>query len=207
MPSILSRRLALALPLSGLALAGLALPVVAPRPAAAQAPSMPPLGDPAAPVTVIEYASLTCPHCATFHTETMPEVKKRYIEPGKVKFEFRDFPLDELALRAAQLAQCAGPERYYRFLDVYFAQQESWARAADPIAALKQLSRLGGMSEEAADTCLADKALEDRILQGRLDGQAEHGVSSTPTFVVGEAKDSGALTIDQFAALVDPALN
>ena len=131
------------------------------------------LGDPNAPVTIIEYASLTCPHCAAFHKETLPGLKARYIDTGKVKLSFRDFPLDENAVRASMLAHCAGPERYYRFLDVFFAQQASWAGARDPVAALKQLAKLGGMSEEAATTCLADRSIEDAILRARLEGSGE----------------------------------
>ena len=117
------------------------------------------LGDPDAPVTLIEYASLTCPHCAQFHTEVLPDLKERYIATGKVRLIYRDFPLDERALMAAALAHCAGPDRYFGFLDVLFETQSSWARAEDYLGALKKLGKLGGMSDEQMDQCLADDEL------------------------------------------------
>ena len=86
------------------------------------------LGKADAPVTVIEYASMTCPHCATFHTEVLPKLKAAYIDTGKIKFIFREFPLDQLALRGAMLARCAGPERYFGYVDVLFRQQRVWSR-------------------------------------------------------------------------------
>jgi protein-disulfide isomerase len=165
------------------------------------------LGDPNAPVTIIEYASLTCPHCAAFHKETLPGLKARYIDAGKVKLSFRDFPLDENAVRASMLAHCAGPERYYRFLDVFFAQQASWSGARDPVAALKQLAKLGGMSEEAATTCLADRSIEDAILRARLEGSEKHGVRSTPSFIIDGKLYAGNRTVDEFAEIIDPLLD
>ena len=117
-----------------------------------------------APVTIIEYASLTCPHCARFHTETLPKLKSEYVETGKVKYVFRDFPLDGLALRAAAIAHCAGPERYFTYLDVFFQQQGNWTRGNDPeqmLAQLKRLARTGGMSEAQIDDCLKNKQVQE----------------------------------------------
>ncbi len=165
------------------------------------------MGDPNAPVTIIEYASLTCPHCAAFHKETLPGLKERYIDTGKVKLSFRDFPLDENAKRAAMLAHCAGPERYFRFLDVFFAQQGSWAVARDPVAALKQLARLGGMSEEAANACLADKSVDDAVLRARLEGQDKYSVRSTPSFIVNGKLYAGERSVEDFAQIIDPLLD
>ena len=162
------------------------------------------LGDPNAPVTVIEYASLTCPHCAHFHNEVLPDLKERYIETGKVRLVYRDFPLDERALMAAALAHCAGPDRYFGFLDVLFQTQSGWARADDYIGALKKLGKLGGMSDEQMDACLADQELTDGILQSRLDGQNEHQVSSTPTLVINGEVYPGAREIDELSAVIDP---
>src|SRR6478735_6633041 len=105
------------------------------------------IGDATAPVTIIEYSSLTCPHCAAFHTQTLPELTKRYIDTGKVRLVLRDFPLDETALKASVIAHCAGPERVPEFVEVFFTRQQSWARAADPVQALTQLARLGGLGE------------------------------------------------------------
>lgn len=165
------------------------------------------LGDPAAPVTIIEYASLTCPHCAAFHHSTLPALKERYIDTGKVKLVYRDFPLDQLALQAAVLAHCAGPERYFAFLDALFATQQTWARADDPIAALKQIARLGGLPEAQADACLADTAMQDAILQSRLEGEQKHDIRSTPSLIIDGKTYSGARSIDELAQLIDPLLN
>jgi protein-disulfide isomerase len=164
------------------------------------------LGNPQAPVTIIEYASLTCPHCAQFHTEVLPELKERYIAPGKVRLIYRDFPLDQKALSAAALAHCAGPDRYFSFLDVLFQTQASWAQADDHIAALKRLGKLGGLSEEKMDACLADEELTDGILRTRLEGQNEHQVDSTPTLVIDGKTYAGARDIEELAATIEPLI-
>ena len=164
------------------------------------------IGDPNAPVTIIEYASLTCPHCATFHEDVLPALKERYIAPGKVRLIYRDFPLDERALAAAKIAHCAGPERYFGFIDVLFQTQSSWARAEDHIAALKQLGKLGGLSEQQIDACLADEELTDRILQDRLDAQNQHDITSTPSFVIDGETVTGVQDVEDLAELIDPLL-
>lgn len=166
----------------------------------------PGIGDAAAPVTIIEYSSLTCPHCAAFHNEVLPELKQRYIDTGKVRLVLRDFPLDENALKAAVIAHCAGPARQPSFVEVFFAQQQSWARAKDPVAALKQLARLGGLGAEQIDACLADKDLETAVLQARLDGQKQFDIKSTPTFIIDGKAQTGEHSIEAFAAVIDPLL-
>jgi protein-disulfide isomerase len=181
------------------------LPLVLGQSSAAE-PQEEAIGDPGAPVTIIEYASLTCPHCAHFHKEVLPLLKERYIAPGKVRLIFRDFPLDQRALSAAVLAHCAGPERYFGFLDVLFQTQESWARGDDYLAALKRLGKLGGLTDQQMDACFADQDLANRILQSRLDAQSQHEVSSTPTFIIGGKAYAGARDIDEFASLIDPLL-
>lgn len=165
------------------------------------------LGDPAAPVTIIEYASLTCPHCAHFHREELPAIKAKYIDTGKAKLIFRDFPLDQLALQAAVLAHCAGDARYFKFLDAMFAGQATWARAADPIASLKQLAKLGGLSEAEAEACLADQAMQDGVLQSRLDGEQKFDVSSTPTLIIDGKTYKGGRDIDEISKVIDPLIN
>lgn len=165
------------------------------------------LGDPNAPVTIIEYASLTCPHCAQFHEDVLPELKERYIAPGKVRLVFRDFPLDQRALAAASLAHCAGPERYFGFIDVLFETQESWGRADDYLAALKRLGKLGGLSDTEMDACFADEELTNRILQSRLDAQNKYEVSSTPSFIIDGKLYPGSRDIDEFSKLIDPLLD
>jgi protein-disulfide isomerase len=163
------------------------------------------LGAADAPVEIIEYASLTCPHCAEFHLEILPELKERYIAPGKVKLTYRDFPLDQRALAASVLAECAGPDRYFGLLDVLFQTQETWAAAGD-LSGLKQLGRLAGMSDQQMDQCFADEELQNRILQSRLDAQNEFDVTSTPTFVIDGKVYAGSRDLDGFAEIIDPLL-
>jgi protein-disulfide isomerase len=165
------------------------------------------LGNPDAPVTIIEYASLTCPHCAQFHNEVLPELKERYIAPGKVRLIYRDFPLDQTALAAAALAHCAGPERYFSMLDVLFETQSNWARADDPIAALKRLGKLGGLNEQEMAACLADEQLSEGILRERLAGQNEYDIGSTPTFIIDGKAYAGSRDVEEFGKLIDPLLD
>jgi protein-disulfide isomerase len=164
------------------------------------------LGDPNAPITVLEYASLTCPHCAHFQAEVLPKLKERYIAPGKVRLIYRDFPLDERAVAAAALAHCAGPERYFGFLDVLFQTQSSWAGADDYLSALKRLGKLGGLTDTQMDACLANQTLTDGILRSRLEAQDKYGVNSTPSFIIDGKTYSGSRDIDEFASLIDPLL-
>ena len=196
----MKRRICLALG-AGLVMGGIAL---ATPPVRAEELAEQVLGDPAAPVTIIEYASLTCPHCAAFHEETLPALKERYIDTGKAKLVMRDFPLDQSALLAAALAHCAGPDRYFAFIDALFGNQAQWARAADPKEALLQLAQLGGLPRDKAEACLADEALLDAILQERLDGQNEYAINSTPSFVIDGEKLEGSHGIEDFAAVIDP---
>ncbi len=164
------------------------------------------LGDPDAPVTIIEYSSLTCPHCAAFHTDTLPALKERFIETGQAKIVYRDFPLDQNALNAAVIAHCAGENRYFAFLEAMFASQERWARSSDPTESLLQLAGLGGIPREQAEACLADDAMLDAVLQTRLDGQEEYSISSTPTFVINGEVVSGNRSVDEFATVIEAAL-
>ena len=162
------------------------------------------LGKDDAPVTIIEYASLTCPHCAQFHEQSLPKLKQEYIETGKVRLIFRDFPLDGLAARAAMMARCSGPDRYYGFLDVLFRQQKSWATSPKPLDALAQIGRLGGIGAEAFNACMNDKQVEDYVLKSRLQGQNEFKVSGTPTFVINGTPHKGGYTFEELKAVIDP---
>lgn len=164
------------------------------------------LGKADAPITIVEYASLTCPHCAAFHADVLPMVKKDYIDTGKVRFIFRDFPLDQLALAGAGLARCAGPERYFSFLDVLFAQQRAWATAPDPRAALNQIGRLGGLSAEQIDACFKDQAVADHILNSRLEGNQKFNVNSTPTIIINGKTEPGVTTVDAMRAKLEELL-
>jgi len=160
------------------------------------------LGNPEAPITIVEYASLTCPHCAHFANEILPEIKKEWIDTGKAKLVLRDFPLDEPALRAAMITRCAPPDRYYAFADTFFAAQEKWVRSTDYREALVRLAKLGGMGKEEFDACLANTALENKIVEGRLKASQELNVDSTPTFFVNGSKLAGAPTLEEFEKLL-----
>lgn len=163
-------------------------------------------GSPDAKLTMIEYSSLTCPHCATFHTDILPKIRETYIETGKLKLEMRDFPLDQYALRAAAMARCAPESRYFPLMDMLFKQQSKWTRATDPIAAIKQIGRLAGIGAEQADACMSNEALLDGILKIRLGGQQDHDISSTPTFVIGKEKVVGAQPFETFQKAIEPQL-
>ena len=163
------------------------------------------VGNKDAPVTIVEYASLTCPHCAHFATEVEPKIKEKWIDTGKVKLVLRDYPLDEPALRAAVVARCAPPARFYAFIDTLFANQQQWALAKDYKAALARLALLGGMSKTQFDDCLANKAGEDKVLQSRLTATQQLGVSSTPTFFINGVKFEGDPSVDGFDAALGRA--
>jgi len=163
------------------------------------------LGKPDAPVTIFEYASLTCPHCAEFETETLPKVKAEWIETGKAKLVFRDYPLDQVAVKASQLAHCGPPERFFGFIDELFHSQRSWVLTNDNTQALAKIGRLGGVSQEKFDACLADKALQDKIVNSRFVAANQYGVNSTPTFFVNGTKVVGALAYDDFAKSLSAA--
>ena len=165
------------------------------------------LGASDAPITMIDYSSLTCSHCASFHINTLPDIKKNYIDAGKVRLIYRHFPFDKPALLAAALAECAGPDRFFKFLDVLFGTQSSWSRVADPIAALTSIGRVGGLQPDAIAACFNDQALLDRILASRVDGAMEFGVNSTPTFIINGEKLAGALPYVQFEEVFERLLS
>ena len=162
------------------------------------------LGDPNAKVTVIEYASMTCPHCATFHQTTYPELKKRYIDTGKVRFIFREFPLDQLALAVFMLARCAGPYKYFPMIETLFQQQKEWV-TQKPLQPLLAIARQAGMSEQAFNECLQDKKLIDGIEDVRQRAM-KLNVQSTPSFFVNGKPMRGSFSIEEFEKQFAPYL-
>jgi len=156
------------------------------------------LGSPDAPVTIIEYASMTCPHCAHFHTETLPKVKTEFVETGKVRLVFRDFPLDKVALSAARLAHCVQGDAYFNLLDVLFRSQKDWAQASDPELALRQIGRTAGLEEAVMDQCMNDQAELDKIVARFKEANEKFQVSSTPTFIINGEVHPGGLPFDDF---------
>ena len=163
------------------------------------------LGKADAPVTIIEYASMTCPHCANFHKTTYPALKSKYIETGKVRFIFREFPLDDLAVAASMLARCAGAEKSMAMIDVLFASQDKWA-TRDPIPALLQIAKQAGFTQASFDTCLKDQKLYNDILAVRERGSKEFKVESTPTLFVNGKPMKGGATIEELDKVIQPLL-
>jgi len=162
------------------------------------------LGKADAPITIIEYSSLTCPHCAKFHTDTFPQVKKDWIDTGKAKYIVRDFPWDPMAQAAAMIAHCSG-DRYFTFLDTFFHSQANWLHAAQPLDALKGIARLGGMPADEVDKCIQNRQLLSEIDARKQDGEKIYSVDSTPTFIINGKAVSGDKSYDDFAKLLKDA--
>ena len=158
------------------------------------------LGDPKAPVTLIEYASFTCPHCAHFATQILPPMKKRWIDSGKVKLIYRDFPLDQTAVKAAQLAECAGNDKYFGVIDVIFSTQAKWAVASDPIADLAKLLRIAGMGDAEVQACLTNDAVQNSVIADYRGGEAL-GVNSTPSLFINGEQFKGARSVEELDAV------
>jgi len=163
------------------------------------------LGSDKAPVTIIEYASLTCPHCAHFDKEILPQIKTNLIDTGKARLIFRDFPLDGIALRAAMMARCVSPLQYFNMIDVIFKKQEFWIKAKDPVTELEKLGSLAGMDAADFKSCTENKDLETAILNEMKTAQDKYKLESTPTFVFndGAEKFAGALPVEKFEETVN----
>ncbi len=165
-----------------------------------------PLGRAEAPVTVIEYASFTCPHCAAFLADSFDKVKRIYIDTGKVRWVFRDFPLDRVAVTAAVVARCGGTAAYGGFVETLFRSQRTWIAQSDPVDGLAKAVRVGGLGRDRIDACLADKAIETAVLQSELQATKDFGVDETPTFIINGQRHAGEMPYEQFAKLLDAAL-
>jgi protein-disulfide isomerase len=166
------------------------------------------LGAENAPVTIIEYASMTCGHCADFHNKTYPKLKERYIDTGKVRFIFREFPLDPLAAGAFMLARCAGKDdkdRYFALVETLFHQQREWV-VQRPLDPLKAIAKQAGFSEQAFEQCLANQQVLNGIEQVRQRAAEKLGVNSTPTFFINGKIHRGAISIEDLEKQIDPYL-
>jgi protein-disulfide isomerase len=163
------------------------------------------LGSDKAPVTIIEYASMTCPHCAHFSATTFPELQKRYIDTGKVRFTLRAFPLDALAAAGFMLARCAGNDKYMPMAETLFAKQADWV-VKEPLPPLKEIAKQFGMTEDSVNQCLANQKILDSIQAVRDHAVDKLGVNSTPTFFINGKKFIGDLSIEQMAKEIDPYL-
>ncbi len=168
------------------------------------------LGSDDAPVKIIEFSSLSCGHCGHFHEEVYPEIKKNYVETGKVQFVMVDFPLNLPALRGAMVAHCLPEDQYFNFLQLLFTTQDNWL-TGDFESRLKQNAQLAGMSEPAFDACLADKELEEQIISRVERSEKKWEISSTPSFIIDNGTDDfqkivGNTPYEEFSAAIDRAL-
>lgn len=193
-----------------LGLAGLSAgPVLAQNPSAGDVAVPGPLGDiwigaENAKVTVIEYASLTCSHCANFHANTYPAFKAKYVDSGKVRFALREFPLDPLAMAGFMLSRCNGNDRFYPVSDLLFSQQKNWAFVDKPVDALLNLVKQAGFTQETFEACLKRQDLYDAINAVKNRGSEKLGVNSTPTFFINGQRHPGALTLPELEKIIDP---
>ena len=164
------------------------------------------LGPDDAKVTIVEYASATCPHCASFHTNVFGDIKEKYIDTGKIRFIHREFPFDNLALAAFMLARCAPNDGYYPMLSVLYERQNSWARSDNPKQALFDIAKLAGMDQEAFESCLRDQKLVDGLNAVRNAGAQDFGVDATPTFFINGTKYAGGMSVDQMSEVIEGLL-
>lgn len=163
------------------------------------------LGNPDAPITIVEFASLTCPHCADFDANTLPKLKADWIDTGKARLVFRDFPLDQAAVRAAMLARCAPPGQFYAFIDELFHTQNTWATGGKVETALGKMAKLSGMSDDQFAACMKDDAMQKRVLDSRLEAEQKYNVGSTPTFFVNGVEIVGAQPYAEFQNVLNKA--
>lgn len=163
------------------------------------------LGKDDAPVTIVEYASMTCPHCAHFAETTYPELKKRYIDTGKVRFIFREFPLDSLAAGASMLARCADKDKFFPLIETLFQRQRQWA-VEKPIPPLLAIAKQVGFTEKSFDACLSNQKMLDAIQAEQKRAADKFGVNSTPTLFVNGKLHRGGASIEELAKLIDPLL-
>ena len=164
------------------------------------------LGKADAPVTIVEYASMTCPHCASFHKTTYPALKTKYIDTGKVRFIFREFPLDELAVAASMLARCTDSnEKSLALIDMLFASQDKWA-VRQPLPVLQQIAKQAGFTQKSFEECLANQKLYNDIIAVRERGTKDYKVESTPTLFINGKPQKGGATIEQIDKLLEPLL-
>jgi protein-disulfide isomerase len=163
------------------------------------------LGSEKAPVTIVEYASMTCPHCAHFSETTFPELQKRYIDTGKVRFIFREFPLDALAAAGFMLARCGGKEKFMPIVETLFAKQHEWM-VEKPIEPLREIAKQFGFTHQSFDECLANQKVLDGIQNVRDRAAEKLGVNSTPTFFINGKKFNGDQSIEAMTKEIDPYL-
>ncbi|MEO4043622.1 DsbA family protein [Hoeflea sp. CAU 1731] len=164
------------------------------------------LGDADAPVKIVEYMSMTCPHCAAFHNNTFKPIVEKYADSGKIQFIVREFPFDPRATAAIMLARCAPDDKFFPMVEVLMQQQQNWARAQDARTALLNIAKLAGFTQETFEACLTNQQLVDDVNTVKNKAVQEFGVTSTPTFLINGNRYSGNMSVDQMSALIDSML-
>ncbi len=177
---------------------------------AADAPAIYPddmyMGKPDAKVTVIEFASLSCPHCAAFNNDVLPKIKTDYMDKGLVRWVYRDFPLNRDAFLAAILTHCASPIRYFSLVDSLFHSQSFWETQPDVLVALKQIGASEGVDEKTFDACIDNQELKDKILARYKEAGDKYQVNATPSFLINGKLYSGEMPYEDFKKILDEAL-
>jgi len=161
-------------------------------------------GSDTAEVTIIEYSSMTCPHCASFHNNVYPKLKEKYIDTGKVRLIMREFPLDRVALAAVMIVRCADKSQHFPMTEILFKQQPVWARAKDPATELFKVAKLAGFSEDKFNACINNKEIAQGVLEVMNKGRDKFAVQSTPTFFINGEKVNGTSNFEDFEKLILP---
>ncbi|MBB5073539.1 protein-disulfide isomerase [Bartonella callosciuri] len=162
-------------------------------------------GEVNAPVTIIEYASLTCIHCAHFYNDILPQLRKKYIRTGKVKLIFREYAFDPRATAGFMLARCAPEDRYFPLIEVLFQKQHEWVWGRDALIPLKKISLMAGFTDESFNTCLKNQTILDEV-NASFERGKELGVTATPTFFINGSKYEGAMSVEDFFSVIDSFL-
>ncbi len=167
------------------------------------------IGDPEAPITIIEYASMSCSHCADFHNNTLEDLKTEFIDTGNVRFVFRDFPFNYPALAGSMMMRCVPTEARYEYMNALYKLQKNWVIRdnAKTRAELYKIMQSGGMQQEEFDNCLSDVDLENDLLEGVMKAQSEFNIRSTPSFIVNGVLYSGNKNIKEFRQIIEKILS
>ena len=159
-----------------------------------------------AKVTIVEYASMSCPHCAMFHTTVYPELKKKYVDTGKVRFIFREFPLNHIAFAASMLTRCVSDEKTKPLIEELFKRQNEWLVSGDALDRLFDVVKQAGFTKASFDKCLDDKALYDKLMLVRKRGDEQFDVNSTPTLFINGEKYKGGLSVAALSSAIEDRL-
>ena len=165
-----------------------------------------------APVTIVEYASLTCPHCAAFNMDVVPQLAREYIDTGKAKLIFREYPLNEVDRMASAVARCFSGDEYFSFIDLLFANQMNWIKdfdgngmtRGDILEGLTQMAGQAGMPGERVEACAFDQKMAALIDANWNEGRTRYNVTATPTFIINGTRHAGGMSYEQLKQVIDP---